>query len=220
MAACLVLTIPGCAGGGGGAAKASPKDAGFDVAGDRPASPKTLYTMARLLVNQHREAEAERLLIEAAAAEPAYLPAFVALAELQLKIGGRADAALATLDKALVKAPRDATLHNNRGMCLVAKKEYDGAYEAFTRAVELDAGTARFRANRAMALGLLGKYEQCLAAYTTVVSPAEAHHNLAVLCRIRGDEVRAKMEFSVAESLRNPAAPQERATRTEPEPRG
>jgi tetratricopeptide (TPR) repeat protein len=195
----LALLLAGCAGAAG---KKAGKDAGFDVAGDRPPSPKTLYTMARILVSQHREAVAESLLKQAVAAAAAYLPAFVALAELQLKQRGGADAALATLDRALAIAPRDATLHNDRGMCFVSKKEYAAALDAFTKSVELEPETARFRGNRAMALGMLGEYDECLAAYATVVSPAEAHYNLAVLCRLRGDMERAQSERTVAESLR------------------
>jgi len=194
------------------------RDAGFDVAGDRPATPKTLTTMSRLLINQRRYDEAEKLLKQAVAQTPAYLPAFTALAELQISTG-RPDDALATLRTAIAAAPNDALLHNDAGMCYLTKKDYDNALVSFTRAVELDARPPRYRANRAMALGMLGKYEEALAAYATVLSPADAHYNLAILCRLRGDLDRATAESAQADALKNtPATPLPVSTPSIPTP--
>jgi tetratricopeptide (TPR) repeat protein len=88
-------------------------------------------------------------------------------------------------------------------MCYLTKKDYDSALACFTKAVELDARTPRYRANRAMALGMLGKYDEALAAYSTVLSPADAHHNLSILCRLRGDLDRANAESAQADALKN-----------------
>jgi tetratricopeptide (TPR) repeat protein len=117
----------------------------------------------------------------------------VALAELEIA-AGQPDKALQYLKKGVAVCPAEPVLHNNIGMCYLAKADYQSALDSFSRAVELDALVPRYRANRAMALGLLGRYDQCLAAYSTVVTPVEAHHNLSVLCRIRGDMERAQLE--------------------------
>lgn len=216
--------LPACAGGGTATDKAQAQKDSFEVSHDRPAAPKTLYTMARILVNQHRDAEAEKLLKEAVALTPPYLPAFVTLAELQLKHNtpdnAGADAALATLSQALAAAPDDSALHNNIGMCHLARQDHESALISFTRAVDLQPQTPRYRANRAMALGLLGRYDECLALYSTFLSPADAHHNLAILCKLRGDTERASSEFARAQSLRPPSAPASPADGTPSEPRG
>jgi tetratricopeptide (TPR) repeat protein len=61
----------------------------------------------------------------------------------------------------------------------------------FMRAAEAAPENARYRANMATALGLLGRYEEALALFEQVVPPADAHRNLAVLCEARNDMSRA-----------------------------
>jgi len=200
----LALSLAACGLTGpkdGAKAGDQPRDAGFDVAGDRPATPKTLTTMARLLINHHRFDDAERLLKQAITQTPPFLPAFAALAELQLSTS-RPNDALVTLDKAIAAAPADPVLHNDAGMCHLTNKNYDAALASFTKAVELDPRTPRYRANRAMALGMVGQYDEALAAYATVLSPADAHHNLSILCRLRGDIDRANAESAQADALK------------------
>jgi hypothetical protein len=57
---------------------------------------------------------------------------------------------------------------------------------------------ARYRGNMALALGMLGRYEESLSLYQQVVSPSDAHFNLAVICDARKDPARAEQEYKLA----------------------
>src|ERR1035437_6267978 len=121
LALCLAALNSGCA--SNATTRADARDSGFDVGADRPAPPRTLCTMARILSNQQRDAEAEELLHAAIQQSTGYAPAYSALAEIQAR-QNRLDEALDTLRKGLAVAPREAVLHNNMGMCFVAKADY------------------------------------------------------------------------------------------------
>jgi len=62
----------------------------------------------------------------------------------------------------------------------------------------------RYRANVALALGMSGRYDECLAAYEQILHPADAHYNLAVICDSRNDTERAVAEYARALRLRAP----------------
>ena len=116
----------------------------------------------------------------------------------------RVGAAIKTLEAGLQHAPDDPVLHNDLGMCAMLTGNYDRALEAFDKAASLDPENARFRSNRALALGMLGQYDDALAIYQEVETPANAHYNLAVVCEARADHERAKQEYARAFEL-NPS---------------
>src|SRR5204862_6779098 len=103
---------------------------------------------------------------------------------------------------------KEPILHNDIGMCLVMKKNFAGALDRFTMAAAIAPHDARFRSNMAMAVGMLGRYEESLALYLQVLAPADAHFNLGVVCEARKDGPRAEQEFRKAKELtEKPEAP-------------
>jgi Flp pilus assembly protein TadD len=86
-------------------------------------------------------------------------------------------------------------------MTHMLRAEYDAALDLFARASGAMPQDARYRANMAVALGMLGRYDESLALYQQVVPAAEAHHNLGVLAKARRDMVRAARELKKAETL-------------------
>jgi Flp pilus assembly protein TadD len=172
----------------------------LDASAPRPPKANTLYSMARIMVSRSRDADAETILAKLIAEHPDFLPAYADLAELYLR-HDHPDSAVLVLESGLQVAPKDAVLWNDLGMCRLQQKRYEDAVDGFTKAAAGVPHDARSRANLAVALGMLGRLEESLAVYLQVVSPAEAHHNLGVLCQARGDAARAEQEFAAAEAL-------------------
>ncbi|HVS10176.1 MAG TPA: tetratricopeptide repeat protein [Planctomycetota bacterium] len=173
---------------------------------DRPPSAQTLHAMARLLAAQGRDDECEWALHRLISEDPDFAPAYNDLAELHLRHGRTAEAA-ASLEAGLARAPLDPVLLNNLGMCELQRGAHARALERFTQAVAASPGDARCRANLALALGLLGRLEEARALYLQVIPPADAHHNLAIVCEARGDARAAERERALEAQLRSRGAP-------------
>jgi len=171
-----------------------------------PPSAQTLHAMARLLAAQGRDQECEWALDRLISEHPDFTHAYNDLAELHLRHGRTAEAA-ASLEAGLARAPLDPVLLNNLGMCELHRGAHERALERFTQAVAASPGDARCRANLALALGLLGRLEEARALYLQVIPPADAHHNLAIVCEARGDERAAERERALEAEIRSRGAP-------------
>jgi tetratricopeptide (TPR) repeat protein len=189
-------------------AATSELDREFEHGAKRKPIAQTLHAVARLLISQGRDAEAEPILRRTMAEHPRYVPAYLEAAELHMR-NRRLGQAMETLTAALAVAETpplewasmEPTLRNNIGMCWLLRGEYGRALEQFTQAAALDPQDARYRANMAAALGMQGRYGESFALYEQVVGPAEAHYNLGVLSRARDDQERAAIEFEAAKRL-------------------
>jgi tetratricopeptide (TPR) repeat protein len=186
-------------------AAAAQAESDFDKATDRAPSAKTLYAMARLYASQGKDEEAETLLRRVVTENPKFVAAYCDLAESQLR-RRRVDDAVATLKSGLKVAPRDAVLLNDVGMCYLLKRDYDAALQSFVAAAAVRPDDARYRSNAAMALGMMGRYTEAASLYRQVLSPADVHYNLGVICQARNDTARAAQEFRWAEDLRKQSA--------------
>jgi Flp pilus assembly protein TadD len=147
---------------------------------DRPPTVKTLYAMADILATQGKDPECEFMLKRIIQEHPQFFPAYNSLAELQLR-QGRVDEAIDTIARGLRIHPRDPVLLNNLGMCWMVHKDYKKALEMFTKAAGVMPANTRYRANMAVALGLLGRYEESLSLFRQVLPEDQANHNLSVL---------------------------------------
>lgn len=160
--------------------ESKPDAADFDSATDLAPSPKTLYAAARILASGGRDAEYEAALLRIIKEQPRCVPAYCDLARLRLRhenLTGAIDA----LQSGLTVAPDDSVLLNDLGMCWLARNDHAKALQAFTRATSLAPHNHKYRANMAVALGMLGRYEESLALYEQVVSREVAAQNLAIL---------------------------------------
>jgi len=170
------------------------------VVDDRPPTLKTRYAMARLLAAQGRDAECETVLQQILTESQGFMQAYCDLAEVQMR-QQRMDDAIHTLGAGLQVDPHSAILLNNLGFCHVMKNDFAKALDFFTEAAAAMPQNARYRANMALALGMLGRYDESLALAKQILAPAEAHHNLSVICTARGDLLRAAEEQARAEAL-------------------
>ncbi len=151
-----------------------------EVPRDRPPTAKTLYSLARILATQGKDAEGEFVLRRCVQDYPKFTPAYNSLAELQMR-QGRIHEAVETLSTALKIRPRDPILLNNLGMCRLLRKEYGPALAHFTDAAGLVPENGRYRANMATALGLLGRQEESLALLEQVLPRDKAEQNMEIL---------------------------------------
>ena len=197
---CVALLATGCATENGmhGGFSRNAQDIAFERGEDAPPTPKTLSIMGRVLAKQGKDQQAEFVFKRVVDEHPAYLPAYVDLAELFLRTGRFHDAT-GILSRGLSIAPEDANLLNNMAMCHLIAGQYEQALPWFEQAVAVSPTDARFRANLAVTLGMLGRYQEAFAAYEHVLAdPAEAHYNVAILCEARGDFDRAVDEYARA----------------------
>ncbi len=192
----------------------------FQAGTDRAPTAKTLYALARILAVQGKDAECEFLLKRIVREHKEFVPAYCDLAELQAR-QRRIDEAIGTLKHGLAQSSNDPVLLNNLGMCRVLQGRYDAALGLFGQAGSASPQNARYRANMGMTLGMLGRYEESLSLYEQVVSPAEAHSNLAVICEARGDKARAAQERALARKLASAPRPApEHVEKLRPSPGG
>jgi Flp pilus assembly protein TadD len=176
-------------------------DSWYDAT-DRPPSPNTLYSMARILADQGRGEEAIYVLERIIRDYPNFMPSYIELAEAQMRLR-RTDAAISTLAAGLVHAPRDSVILNDLGMVYLIKGDPVQAMEWFRQAASNTPDNVRYRSNMALSLGLMGRYDESLAAYQQVVPAGDAHYNVAVICDARQDSQRASREYAIAEFLKD-----------------
>jgi len=147
---------------------------------DQPPSAPTLYSMADILAAQGKERECEFVLRRCVQEYPQFTPAYNKLAELQMR-QGRVHEAVDVLTKVLQLRPRDPVLLNNLGMCYLVRKEYPKAVVSFTDAAGLIPESAKYRANLATSLALLGRQEEATALLQQILPEEQVQHNAEIL---------------------------------------
>src|SRR5215831_15977658 len=104
---------------------------------------------------------AEQDLKAAIALEPAYVPAYVNLADLYRARGQNAEAARVLRD-GLQRAPKSAALHYALGLALVRAKRNDEALQELAQATRLDPGNGRFAYVYGVALHSAGRSDTAI----------------------------------------------------------
>jgi Flp pilus assembly protein TadD len=180
----------------------------FEAGADLPPTPRTLHAMATMLAAHGRDEPAVYVLTRLLNEHPQFLPAYCDLAEVHAR-HGRVEQAISALQSGRRVAPDDAVIASNLGLCWMLQSDYAKALEQFDQAVALAPDNALFHANRATALGLLGRDEECLRAYAQVLPPDQARHNLRVLREARqkltGEPAQATLAGEPAKAA--PASP-------------
>ena len=152
----------------------------FQTQPDNPPTAKTLWAMADILATQGRDSECEYVLKRIIQDNPKFLPAYNNLAELQMR-QGNTNAAIETLQQALNINSNDPVILNNLGMCWIIKRDYENALKMFTKAAGIIPENVKYRANMAVALGLMGRDEESLSLFNQILPEDQAKHNLSVL---------------------------------------
>lgn len=149
----------------------------FDKASGLKPNAKTLYVIANILASQGKERGSEATMKKIIVEYPDFFPVYNTLAELQLRQGRKAEA-IATMHAGLGVNPEDTMLMNNIGMCQLIRMEYEAALEMFAKAAAIVPGNTKYRANMAVALSLLGRYEESASLFRHILSQEDTDHNV------------------------------------------
>jgi len=156
----------------------------FETGAGRPPTAATMYSLARILAAQEKTADCINLLKNLIQRYPNYAPAYNALAEAYLSLD-RTDDATMSLSEGIRRFPKDPVLQNNLGMVYLLNEDYETALAHFERATEADPGEATYRANKAAALGMLGRTAEAAALYRKHLKQSDVHENVNVLMNAR-----------------------------------
>jgi len=185
------LFFGGCLGTAGSMSTVDPVSRTESEAGiqpDRPPTAKTLYTMADMLAKQGRDSECELILRRLLGRYPEHSAAYDALARLQMR-KRRTSEAVRTLKRGLEVNPDDPLLLNNLGVCMLVRRDFTKALDLFTAAAGIAGENTRYRANAAVALGLLGRYDESLALFRQILPEEKALQNLEIVRQARQDVI-------------------------------
>ncbi|HDZ20463.1 hypothetical protein LCGC14_0162240 [marine sediment metagenome] len=179
-----------------------------DIDTTRPPSAQTLYSLARILAAQGKDKESQIVLVRCVQDYPNFMPAYCDLAELYLR-NNRVGAAVAMLRSGLTVSPDDPVLLNNLGMCWLLTGEYETALARFTDAAAAANNDVRYRANMAVALGMLGRQDESAALFRQVLSEENAEYNLGVIREARGQSGASVETTSAVPDETTPDAPED-----------
>jgi Flp pilus assembly protein TadD len=152
----------------------------FDGQANRHPSVKILWAMADILATQGKDSECEFVLKRIIYEHPSFLPADNSLAELKMR-QGQTKEAIKALQKGLEIEPETPLLLNNLGMCWIILQDNEIALEMFTKAAGLMPENPKYRANMAVALGLMDRGEESMSLFNQVLPMELAYQNLCVL---------------------------------------
>ena len=156
----------------------------FDLGAGRKPTPDTMFALSKILAARDRRTESMEMLRHIITQYPSYLPAYNALAETHIQIG-QSEEAIAVLTAGLKRAPNDAVLLNNMGMAHFIREEYAEALPNFEKAADLRPEVPLYRANKAAALGMLGRTREARLEYRQILPAKDADENVAILDRAR-----------------------------------
>jgi tetratricopeptide (TPR) repeat protein len=156
----------------------------FDAGAGRPPTAATMYSLSRILAAQEKTADCIALLKNLIQRYPNYAPAYNALAEAYLSLD-RTDDAIRSLNEGVRRFPKDPVLQNNLGMIHFLDEDYEIALTHFERATDAAPGEANYRANKAAALGMLGRTAEAAELYRKHLKQSDVHENVNVLMEAR-----------------------------------
>jgi tetratricopeptide (TPR) repeat protein len=130
------------------------------------------------VIQEQLHEKARKAYQQALEIDPKYLPAHRALAQLYTVMEDH-EHAVAAYQRALQAAPNEASLYYELGMCYARKKEWAPALDNLQKAVDRDPENRPYVNTLGHALARAGRYQESLAAFSRVHSPAMAHYQLA-----------------------------------------
>lgn len=175
-------------------------DEEFQKGANRAPTARTLYAMAKIFATQGKERQCRYILVHTIREHRDFVPAYCELAELYMR-QGQVEMAVDTLKGALRYSPHDPVLMNNLGLCYLLRDEYADAQTMFASAAGKSPSDARYRANLAVAIGMMGRYDEALSLFKQVMPEADAHYNLGVICEARNDREGAVEAFGKSEEV-------------------
>jgi predicted TPR repeat methyltransferase len=170
-----------------------------------PANPAIMTNLSVALAQQGKRSAARDLAAKAVAADARNVEAMLVLADCQAHAGDLSDA-LDGYDRIIALEPRNAEVHNNRGLVLHRLARPAEALISCDRAIALSPNLSDAHVNRGNALHALGRRDEALAAYehALVLGPNQVEAHLGrgnALCE-EGRHEEALMAYDLALALK------------------
>jgi tetratricopeptide (TPR) repeat protein len=126
-----------------------------------------------------------------------HLPALLGEAQLKERMQ-KPDKALELYERAVKAAPRNASVHNNIGLCYARQGRLDEAVAALNRAVQLEPKNPLYHNNIAAVLVDQNHPTEALAHLREVHGEAAAYYNMGYLLNKKGQTQAALQQFTQA----------------------
>jgi tetratricopeptide (TPR) repeat protein len=159
--------------------------------------PGTHVAVAQLYEQSNKMAEAEVEYQTALREKPDFLPALLGYAHLQDQFG-KPKEAIELYRRAVQAYPRQASVHNNLGLCYARQNRLDDAVAELGCAIRLDAKNPLYRNNIAAVLVDQGRMTDALLHLRAVHGDAAAYYNLGYLLNKKGQLQAALVNFKLA----------------------
>ncbi len=163
-------------------------------------SPGPYVALAELQERQGDIAAAESQLQKALAIDPNYLDGLLAYAHLEDR-QRNFQAALRYYNRALKKHGKNASVHNDMGLCFHRHNKLNDAAKSLSKAVELDPDSKLYRANLAAVYVDQGKTAEALEQLVHAHGQPVGHYNLAYLLMQKKETAAALHHFREAARL-------------------
>jgi tetratricopeptide (TPR) repeat protein len=133
--------------------------------------------------------EARKAYQTAIKADPKCLAAYSKLAQVYMKMD-HYDRALETYRQALDKCPKEFSLWLDMGMCYCRTKEWDLAVASFKKGLEKDPENRQVLQTLGFCLARAGRTKESFEALQKIMSPAQAHFQIArMLHHVQRDDL-------------------------------
>ncbi|MGE0693275.1 MAG: tetratricopeptide repeat protein [Pirellulales bacterium] len=167
---------------------------------DKKPGPGVYVALAEMQESQGNVAEAEVQLRKALSLDPNHLGALLAYAHLEDR-QRNFQAAMRYYNKALKKHGKDASVHNDMGLCYHRHSKLPEAAKALGTAVDLEPDKKLYRANLAAVLVDQGNTAAALTHLIEANGEPVGHYNLAYLLMQKGDKATALQHFQQAAQI-------------------
>ena len=201
IAAGLLVAAGGCAKDQRSAASAhqNPRDP-FETMKDPPITPKTHFAAGQLAEEQGRFQQAIEQYEKALAQQPKYLDAMYRLGVCfaQIKDYPRA---ISTWERYIATSGGSATAYSNLAFCQELAGNPAAAEVAYKQGIARDPKNEPCRVNYGLMLARHDRYNEGLLQLQIVLTPAQAHYDLASVYETQGRRQEARTEYRKAIEL-------------------
>jgi tetratricopeptide (TPR) repeat protein len=177
-----------------------PDDEKFEKADDPPLTANTRFAAGQLAESQGEPDRAIAQYLEALKLDPSHRDALFHLGQLYTQ-RRQFPQAVTMWQRYLAATKNSASAYSNLGYCYELSRHLDWAEQMYKAGIARDPTSAACRHNYALMLARGGRLNDALAQLSTVLSPAEAHYNIASVLEQQGQIEPAKAYYRRALEL-------------------
>ena len=182
---------------GGELAEIDMKRATFEKSEDPPLTAETHFAAGQLNETEGSIAGAIKQYQEALKLNPKYIPALYRLAFVYSQQREFASA-FEMWNRYIDATDHSAVGYSNLGFCQELAGDRDAAEHSYLAGIEHEPTNQACRVNYGLMLTRQGRIEEAKAQFGAVLSPAEAHYNIASVLQQQGKKEAARAEFKEA----------------------